>query len=110
MPGKSKRRGKNPLSRPIVGRHGDQLLVRVSSARAGRLGITARKGGRRLGGCRVRASAGRVVLCRISLAKAARAALYCPVPRTSRLGMRKVRITVTLRVHRRLVAVRRRQF
>jgi hypothetical protein len=91
VPGTSRRGRRSPLSAPRLERHGNVLLVRVRSARAGRLRITARRRGRRLGGCRARVPAGRAVLCRIRIKGRSRG----------------LRVIVALRVRGRLVAVRR---
>jgi Lysyl oxidase len=96
--GRSKRGGRrNPLAVPRLARHGSQLLVRVRSARAGRMRITALRRARRLGGCRVRAPAGRAVLCRVRL-RGRLAHSHCA---------RGLRAVVALRVRGRVVAVRR---
>lgn len=106
-PGKTRRRG--PLSLGRIRRHGNQLLVTARPWRSGRLRVTARRAGRTLGRCSARVSRGRRVLCAITLkGKPARVALYCPVPRASRLGVPGLRVTVTLFSRGRLVAIRRR--
>ena len=101
---------RNALSRPRVARHRRWLLVKVRSKRAGSVEVSARLRGRRVGRCRVRAPAGRAVVCGMQLPRRfAEAALYCPVPRVARLGLDGTRILVRLRVGGRVVAVRRLQ-
>ena len=73
--------------------HGDALLIRVRSRRAGVIRVRARRGKHVLGRCRARTPARRVLTCKVRL----RGGVVPP----------GVRIVISLRVKGKLVDVRR---
>jgi Lysyl oxidase/Bacterial Ig domain len=81
------------LDRPALGRVGRWLVARVVPRRAGIVAISFRVGRRRVGGCRTRTAAGQGVACRLTLRRG--------------LAARRVGAVITLRVGRRVVALRR---
>lgn len=86
--------GRSALARPLLGRFGNQLVIRSKAKRAGVVTITARKGSRGLGSCRQRVAKMRSFACRIHVSR--------------RLVTRGVKVTLSLRSprSRRLLAVR----
>jgi hypothetical protein len=80
------------LDAPVLSRRGSRLYVAARPLRGGILEVTARKGSSRLGGCLVRASAGRSITCQIRLAPD--------------VAVKGVRVSVSLRVGGAVVARR----
>jgi hypothetical protein len=98
---------RNPLSPLRLARHGNRLLVSLTSTKAGRVVVRASKGGRRIGSCSARVSANQRMTCAIKLDRlTARVAFLCRLPRTSRRRPHGVRVSATLYVKGRR-AVRR---
>jgi hypothetical protein len=101
------RPARNPLSPLRLARHGNRLLVSLTSTKAGRVVVRASKGGRRIGSCSARVSANQRMTCAIKLDRlTARVAFLCRLPRTSRRRPHGVRVSATLYVKGRR-AVRR---